>query len=121
MSMFAFDSTPPVANMRPSGLNASDVTEPPMDPVDTAPIALVIDAAMSDILGIVGIWPGLTLGAVNEPNGDEVRSRTLLPECASQSEIWPIDPTVPINRPSAVNSACIGISPEIKERSSRPV
>ena len=58
-SIFDFDSTPPVAIVRPSGLNAMDVTLRPIVPADIAPIMFVIMADMSAMLGIVGIEPGL--------------------------------------------------------------
>src|ERR1044072_9251318 len=76
MSMFAFDSTPPVARMRPSGLKASDVTERPIVPADIVPITFVIIAAMSFMFGIVGIWPGLMFPIlVTAAIGEDVRSR----------------------------------------------
>src|SRR5215213_11291012 len=80
ISMLAFVSTPPVASSLPSVVNASDVTVWPIVPADIVPIVLVIIAAISAMLGMVGIWPGLIVGAVNVPVGDPVRSRSLLPD-----------------------------------------
>ena len=57
ISKFDFVSTPPVANVRPSGLNASEVTVWPMVPADIAPIMFVIMALISAMLGIA-ICPG---------------------------------------------------------------
>src|SRR6185369_1007736 len=81
MSMLAFDSTPPVASTLPSLVNASDVILPPGVPADIAPSVLVISAAMSAMFGIVGIWPGLIdVGGLKLASGDELRSRSLLPD-----------------------------------------
>src|SRR5215208_6842716 len=80
MSMLAFDSTPPVASSLPSLVNASDVTVWPIVPADMVPSVFVIIEAISAMLGMVGIWPGLMVGAVNVPAGDPVRSRSLLPD-----------------------------------------
>src|SRR5829696_502504 len=100
-SIFVFDSNPPVASVRPSLLNASEVTFRPIVPADRPPSTLVIIAEMSAMFGMIGIWPGLMTGGVNELIGDDVRSRSLLPDAASQSEICPEDPIVPRRRPSA--------------------
>src|SRR5258705_6104700 len=85
------------------------------------------------MLGIDGIEPGLMLprlprfprfprppGLVIELIGDEVRSRNLLPDCASHSEICPIDAIVPTTRPSALKSASSGTSPLTSDRNSCP-
>ena len=85
------------------------------------PIVLVRILARSSMFGMVGICPGLKTGGVNAAIGDDVRSRSLLPDCTSQSETWPIAPMIAIDRPSPVNSACIGISVGVIERNSRPV
>src|ERR1041385_4662897 len=81
MSILAFDSTPPVASNLPSFVNASDVTVWPGVPAAIVPIVLVIIAAMSAMFGIVGIWPGLiAVGGLKLAIGDELRSRSLLPD-----------------------------------------
>src|SRR6185369_10605016 len=117
MSTLAFDSTPPVASILPSLVNAIDVIDWPGVPAAIAPITLVIIAAMSAMLGMVGIWPGLIcVGGLKLAIGDALRSRSLLPDCTSQSESWPMPPMTAIDFPSALNSACIGISPGVIER-----
>src|SRR5688572_17434232 len=104
ISKLDFVSTPPVAKVLPSGLNASEVTVWPIVPADIAPIVFVIMALKSAMFGIaidpdfiapgfmmvlglieVGIDPGLP-SAPRLANGDEVRSLILLPDWASQSE-----------------------------------
>src|SRR6185436_13344430 len=99
MSRFDFVSTPPVANVRPSGLNATEVTVWPIVPADVAPIIFVIMAPISAMLGItidpdfiapgfmmapgfiepVGREPGLP-SAPRLPKGDEVKSRIRVPD-----------------------------------------
>src|SRR6476661_3460533 len=81
MSMLAFDSTPPVASTLPSLVNASDVTVWPIVPADMVPIVVVIIAAISAMFGMVGICPGLIcVGGLKLAIGDELRSRSLLPD-----------------------------------------
>ena len=53
ISMFAVDSNPPVASMRPSPLNATDRW--PIVPEDIMPKTFVIMAEMSFIFGMPGI------------------------------------------------------------------
>ena len=55
ISMFALESTPPIANVRPSLVKASEVTVRPIVPADMVPMTFVIIPAMSAMLGILGI------------------------------------------------------------------
>src|SRR5215213_1190524 len=81
MSILAFVSTPPLASTLPSLVKASDVIVWPIVPAAIVPSVLVIIAAMSAMFGMVGIWPGLiVVGAVKFAIGDELRSRSLLPD-----------------------------------------
>ena len=57
--MFDLVTTPPVTNVFPSGLNASDVTVRPIVPAAIVPITFVIIAEMSAMFGICGICPRL--------------------------------------------------------------
>src|SRR6185369_417956 len=87
------------------------------------PSVLVIISAMSAMLGmlvIVGLCPGVKTGAVILLIGDEVRSRNLLPDCTSQSDICPVPPIIATCLASAVNSTSIGTSLVVSERNSRP-
>ena len=58
-STFDFDSTPPIARIRPSGLNAKEVTVRPIVPADIEPMMFVIMLLMAERSGICGILPGL--------------------------------------------------------------
>src|SRR5258708_39171181 len=58
-SRLDFDSTPPVASVRPSGLKATEVTLRPIVPAVIVPSTFGIIAVMSATLGIAGIEPGL--------------------------------------------------------------
>ena len=51
-SKFDFDSTPPIASVRPSGLKAREVTLRPIVPADIEPIMFVIIPAMAVMSGI---------------------------------------------------------------------
>jgi hypothetical protein len=141
-SIFDFDSTPPVASVRPSGLKAIDVTLRPIVPADIEPIMFVIIAEMSAMLGIAGIEPGLPApfiiargsiipglivpglaGPVIDPrlaSGEDFNSRSRLPDAVSQSETWPIEPRVASIRPSELNPASNELESSVNERNSRP-
>src|SRR5436853_1083072 len=114
-----------------------------MVPADIVPIMFDIIAVISAIFGIAGIEgiePGLGIEPLTEPGliepglgrlaifpkaprlaiGEEVRSRNLLPDDVSQSEIWLMLPRVARVRPSALNLASLALLPSINERNSRP-
>src|SRR5688572_22156738 len=109
-----------------------------MVPADIAPIMFVIMAFRSAMLGIAidpdfiapRIAPGLRVPVGIEPglpsdprlaSGDEVRSRIRLPDTASQSEIWPIAPSVPNVRLSELKpNFDAPPKPSAIERNSRP-
>ena len=57
-SRFDFDSTPPIASVRPSGLKASDVTLRPIVPADIEPMMFVIIPEIAVMSGICGMLPG---------------------------------------------------------------
>ena len=67
-------------------------------------------------LGRLPIFPNIPRFAI----GDEVRSRNLLPEVASQRESWPIVPTIASVAPSELKPASLGVVPSISVRNSRP-
>ena len=135
-----------MASVRPSALKAIDVTLRPIVPADMAPIMFVIiedRSAMLGMLGIAGIEPdlpapfmiargliepgliapGLVIPLVIElrlPSGEEVKSRSRLPDAVSQREIWPIEPSVASMRPSELNPASNEKEPGVKVRNSCP-
>src|SRR5439155_21151560 len=130
-SKFDFDSTPPVATILPSELNATDVTLRPIVPAVIVPrtfVTIALMSAMFGIVGMVGIEPRLR-GLGIEPrfgsgvmlaSGDEVRLRRRLPEATSQSATSPCPPTVAKTRPSALNPTWFGAAPSVRVCSSRP-
>ena len=52
--------------------------------------------------------------------GEEVRSRNLLPDAVSHSEMSPIEPSVATTRLSALNPASFAEPADSRARSSRP-
>src|SRR6185369_14706808 len=120
MSKFDFDSTPPVAMIRPSGLKAMDVTLRPTVPAESAPMVLVIISEISFMLGMAAAIAygflmlaifGRLLMLASRLIGEVVKSRILLPELTSHNDTWPICSIVPIVRPSELNRASIVLVP----------
>ena len=137
ISKFDFDSTPPVARVRPSGLKAAEVTVLPIVPAVIVPSTFVIIALMSAILGrfgIVGIEPGFILGSEprfgsdpgfgNDPGfaagAAAAKLRSRFPDAISQSTTSPWPVTVSNSRPSEVKPTSFGAVGSVSVRTSRP-
>src|SRR6266481_4157202 len=81
---------------------------------------------MPDFLAFFIIWAGFPIAPrlptelVRFASGEEVRSRTLLPDAVSQSDIWSILPRVASVRPSALKPTSAELVATANERNSRP-
>src|SRR5258706_2307176 len=135
MSKLDFDSTPPVASTRPSGLKAIDVTVFPIVPAVMVPNTFVISAFMSamfGIVGMVGIEPRFP-GFGNDPRfgidgmlargfgaAGGAKLRTRLPDATFHITTSPWPATVIKDLPSAEKPTLLGDEPGLMVCNSRP-